>query len=85
VAQQFSDVDLSVGSKADARAARIGSYWVASVYQRRGIGRRLVATFIDGVGEEVTVVLHATAGAGPFYAQIGIEPWSDVFRRPSLR
>lgn len=56
---------------------------VALAYQRRGIGKRLVAETHLAAGESTSLILVAAPGAETYYPKIGMEPlksaWS--FRR----
>lgn len=63
--------------------AYISTVAVLPDYQKRGIGRELVQCLIEG-RDGIQFVLHANAGAYPFYLHLdlGFEPFEQVLMRP---
>lgn len=78
-------VGLARGLSDGAHVCYLADMAVLRRFQRSGIGRTLIEVFVQGVGDGVTVVVHAATGAAGFYSRIGFEKWDDVFRWPRRR
>ncbi|MDE2304477.1 MAG: GNAT family N-acetyltransferase [Gammaproteobacteria bacterium] len=58
---------------------------VDAAYQRRGIGRRLIARTHAAAGPETMLVLLAAPAAEGYYPHVGLEQFPSCWRIPRLR
>lgn len=58
---------------------------VELAYQRQGIGRTLLAKVKEAVGEQVAVLLVASATASDYYLALGFQPLQRGFLLPRQR
>jgi len=77
-------VGFARGLSDQAHISYLADLAVDPLFQRAGLGRLLVQHFLAGVGDEVSVVVHAATGASGFYTKVGFELWENVFRRTRL-
>lgn len=79
----FNAVGFARAISDGAFNADISTVAVLPDYQKRGIGRELVQCLMDG-RDGIQLVLHANAGAYPFYLHLdlGFEPFEQVLMRP---
>lgn len=58
---------------------------VDAAYQRRGIGRRLIAETRSRAGEDATLILIAAPAAESYYPKIGMKPTPHCWIIPRTR
>lgn len=58
---------------------------VDEAYQKKGIGKQLVAETRRISGEETTLILHAAPAAVSYYPKIGMEKFEHCFIIPKTR
>jgi predicted N-acetyltransferase YhbS len=70
-------VGTALGWPFGASHASLGMVIVSPERQGRGLGRELLARFVDGFGAR-TVFLHATPAGEPLYAKFGFQPIGTI-------
>jgi ribosomal protein S18 acetylase RimI-like enzyme len=64
--------------------AYVSSVMVDPEYQRRGIGREMLARLLGGK-DNIKFVLHSRKAAAPFYAAVGFASATDMLLRDRRR